>query len=145
MNFIKNLRNKPETMRHNIALLFSAIVVIIIIIAWIINFNISQQKEIVKEQKTPSPFSSLKGSINNIAQDFKSMISNQKKALDGVGEIFKDTEQPQEGVEQKIQNELEDTTPNENTQVVELPDISSSQGLPENLDDLDEYFEIINE
>lgn len=80
LRYIEKLRQRPESARKTIALLFSLAVIFAIFIAWLSSLpeNLSSAEGETGGQSSSSPFELMKSAADSVYGDFNDIVDNAK-------------------------------------------------------------------
>ncbi len=87
-NHIENIRQKPEYVRRRIALFITLTLFFVVVFIWILTLDTSpvrQEKSRIVDE-APSPFWTLRDTLNNSANDMSSKFEELKKQFNGGNE-----------------------------------------------------------
>lgn len=80
LRYIEKLRERPESARRTMALVFSLAVVLAIFIAWLSSLpeNLSSVEGEVSAQSSSSPFELVKSGASSVYRDWNGVLDNAK-------------------------------------------------------------------
>jgi len=135
-----NIKEQPEHVKKQFAFVSSGIITFVIILIWAMTFGDSPKQE---QEKTASPLSLFGDTISSISDDIGGMISDGGDVLDEAGDAIEEIGRAREQKNDFMINQGQSTGDKQIEPVENIID-SIEGGLPEDLSELEEYFEIVD-